>query len=266
MYIFYTETVTDFANVMNKKYNFSPFLEWLVTRGLSIQFEEFETTELADLLKQFYGELRKKDGNEYSKSSLINVRAAINRHLTSAPYNLIINVIRDPPFQQANQVFTALIKELRRQGNDNTQHKVPISPADMEKLYSSGTLSCENPKSLQNKVYLELSLHFARRGREGLRELRKDSFAVGTDSTGNEYVFQTYHEKEKIIQVSIPRRKKNKLLCLLIKVIHGVQWQVSNCIHQNYIHHVMLSSIGQNASLLAQVTGGMTTCHWAIIH
>ena len=82
MYIFYTETVTDFANVMNKKYNFSPFLEWLVTRGLSIQFEEFETTELADLLKQFYGELRKKDGNEYSKSSLINVRAAINRHLT----------------------------------------------------------------------------------------------------------------------------------------------------------------------------------------
>ena len=194
----------------NKKYNFSPFLEWLVTRGLSIQFEEFETTELADLLKQFYGELRKKDGNEYSKSSLINVRAAINRHLTSAPYNRIINVIRDPPFQQANQVFTALIKELRRQGNDNTQHKVPISPADMEKLYSSGTLSCENPKSLQNKVYLELSLHFARRGREGLRELRKDSFAVGTDSTGNEYVFQTYHEKEKNHTGVNPKEKEKQ--------------------------------------------------------
>ena len=105
--------------------------------------------------------------------------------------------MHDIEFLQANHVFVALLKELRREGRDKTQHKEPTAPADMGKLYQSGVLSNDNPKELQNKVYFELSYHFARRGRERLRELRKDSFSARKDSEGVEYVYASYHEKEK---------------------------------------------------------------------
>ena len=61
-------------------------------------------------------------------------------------------------------------------GNNKTQHKPAISAADMKKKYNSDALDVNNPVSLQRKVFIDIMLHFSRRGREGLRELRKDSF------------------------------------------------------------------------------------------
>ena len=46
----------------------------------------------------------------------------------------------------------------------------------------------------------ELSLHFIRRGREGLRELNKNSHLVKTDENGIEYVVPAYNEAEKTKQ------------------------------------------------------------------
>ena len=48
-----------------------------------------------------------------------------------------------------------------------------------------------------NKVFFYILLHFARRGREKLRELRKDSFIIATDSTASKYINAAYHELEK---------------------------------------------------------------------
>ena len=86
---------------------------------------------------------------------------------------------------------------MRAQGLDQTRHKEPILQGDMEKMYSSGILSNQNPTALQRKVFVETGLHFARRGREGLRELRKDSFVIKKDDLGKEYVTIAYHELSK---------------------------------------------------------------------
>ena len=40
-------------------------------------------------------------------------------------------------------------------------------------------------------------LHFSRRGREGLRELRKDSFVFRCDENDTEFATIDYHEPEK---------------------------------------------------------------------
>ena len=148
-------------------------------------------------MRQFYAEVRNVKGEAYSRSSLIGIRAAIQRHLESPPFNVTYSIISDTIFKPANLVFTGRKKQLRLEGKDKTYHKTPIQHGDMEKLYSSKTLSNENPTALQRKVYFELSLHFARRGREGLRDLKVSSFVTKVDDAGNTYITLNHNEKSK---------------------------------------------------------------------
>ena len=105
--------------------------------------------------------------------------------------------MKNRTFQAANQVFCGLMRDYWARGKDVSQHKAALTKADVEHLYSSGTLSDKNPQALLYKVYFELSLHCARRGCEGLRDLRRESFTLCTDENGHQYVTLAYHELEK---------------------------------------------------------------------
>ena len=109
----------------------------------------------------------------------------------------VIDITNDKGFTGANLVFSGVLRKLRKDGLDLTQHKKATPFDNMQKLYQSGVLGPQDPVALQNKVVVELSLHFTRRGREGLRELRKDSFRIEVDASGKEYVSMAYHEEEK---------------------------------------------------------------------
>ena len=159
-------------------------------------FETVSTDDLAKHLRQFYAALRRQDGRQYSKSSYINIRAATNRHLQSPPHSRQINIAHDRPFMSANHVFVGLLKDLKVRGLDRTTHKTAISSEDMRKLYASGVLSEEKPRSLQRKVFVELMLHFGRRGREGLRGMHKDS-VIKVDGSGKSYATMAYNELSK---------------------------------------------------------------------
>ena len=151
---------------------------------------------MAKHLRQFYVALRRQDGRQYSKSSYINIRAAVNRHLQSPPNSRQINIAHDRPFMSANHVFVGLLKDLKARGLETT-HKTAISSEDMRKLYASGNLSEDNPRSLQRKVFVELMLHFGRRGREGLRDMGKDSIVIKVDGSGKSYATTAYNELSK---------------------------------------------------------------------
>ena len=56
----------------------------------------------------------------------------------------------------------------------------------MEEQNKEGVL--EYAKKLVKFVWLSLCFHFARRGREGRRELTRQSFETKTDDTGARYV------------------------------------------------------------------------------
>ena len=60
--------------------------------------------------------------------------------------------MRDCGFQEANQVMTAMLKELRRKGLYTTTHKDALEPEDVQKLYQSGVPSNKNPLAIQRKV------------------------------------------------------------------------------------------------------------------
>ena len=127
----------------------------------------------------------------------MNVRAGLNRHLISPPYDRKVNLMHDTAFQGANQVFYGLIRTLKQQGLDRTVHESALTQADFKKLYSCGILDTNNPVTLQNRVFVEVNLHFCRRGREGLRELNKDSFVKKSDSNGRMYITLGFNELEK---------------------------------------------------------------------
>ena len=126
-----------------------------------------------------------------------SIRSAIQRHIISPPHNRTISIVSDADFKPANLVFTGRLKQNRADGNDVTKHKDAIEPGDIVQMYASGTLSNESPKALQYKVFFEISLHFARRAKEGLRELNKNSFEIKTDHTGIRFATIAYNEKSK---------------------------------------------------------------------
>lgn len=171
--------------------------EWCQAKELTTDFEQLDVPELASLLRRFYGEVRKQDGSSYANKTYRGLRAAIHRHLTGAPYNRHVNIMRDKDFQSANNVYIGMMKKIKREGLDVSCQKPAISEGDLKTMFESKVLSTDNPSSLLNMAWFYLEYHFCRRGREGLRSLKKSSFNFGIDDTNNAYVFLNFNEATK---------------------------------------------------------------------
>ncbi|XP_071408028.1 activating transcription factor 7-interacting protein 1 isoform X2 [Pithys albifrons albifrons] len=171
--------------------------QWLAKNGKDPSFELVPVSELNDTLKEFYYTIRNHDGNTYSVASYKSMRAGLNRHLKMPPYNRQICLMKDKEFASANMVFESVLKMLRMQGKDETHHHPPIAAEDLRKIKQSGVLGLHSPLALVNKVWFDLQLHFAKRGREILRDLAPDAFVVEKDKNGRRYAMFRYPGKGK---------------------------------------------------------------------
>ena len=127
-------------------------------------------------LRYFYAEARTRGGALYSRSSLLGLRNAIERYLNNPPFNRGISITKGTEFQSSNKLLQSMIKLNKRENNENTKHKPPIPAADLQKLKSSNTIRGDSPWGLLQNVWLNISLYWCRRGREGQRQLTKQSF------------------------------------------------------------------------------------------
>ncbi|XP_074682944.1 activating transcription factor 7-interacting protein 1 isoform X6 [Strix aluco] len=171
--------------------------QWLAKNGKDPSFELVPVSELNDILREFYYTIRNHDGNTYSVASYKSMRAGLNRHLKMPPYNRQICLMKDKEFASANMVFVSVLKMLRMQGKDETHHHPPIAAEDLRKIKQSGVLGLHSPLALVNKVWFDLQLHFAKRGRELLRDLAPDAFVVEKDKNGRRYAMFRYPGKGK---------------------------------------------------------------------
>ena len=139
------------------------FTDWCQSVGENPNFEGLDSGELVLLLRCFYAEAKKQDETVYSLQSLRGTRAAIHHHLTSLPHSCTINILHDKEFLSAN-VFKAVMKRMKRERNDQSQHKNSSRAGDVQNIFSSGVLSSSNQTSLLRMVrfYSEV---FCRRGR-----------------------------------------------------------------------------------------------------
>ena len=104
------------------------------------------------------------------------------------------NIAADDAFKQSNQVFEAVVVQLKRQGFAKVDHHESIKKEDLAKTYSSYDQSSPNPKALLYFVWFNIMYQLIRRGRENRRLHTKQSFAVRVDATGRKYVYQELDE------------------------------------------------------------------------
>ena len=104
-----------------------------------------------------------KAENFRKKTSLNCISEDIARHLNKERK---IDIIEDPVFESANDVFRAQLVELKRQEKVATQHKQQVEGKDVQKLYHSFDMS--TPRGLQKKVCVDIMRYLIRRGRENL--------------------------------------------------------------------------------------------------
>ena len=151
--------------------------------------------ELDESLRRFYAEARTKTGEEYSRSSLLGFRNSVERHFNAN--NRSVKITRNPAFSRSNKMLESKLKALRREGKENVQHKAVIESADLIKINNSPFMSPHTPDGLLRKVWFYVTLYWCRRGCEGQRSLRRDSFKFAKDADGNDFITMSHDELTK---------------------------------------------------------------------
>ncbi|KAJ8035069.1 Inactive tyrosine-protein kinase transmembrane receptor ROR1 [Holothuria leucospilota] len=215
------------STVYNTSWGVRILKKWCSTKGLTQEFEKLPVSDLSNLLRQFYAEVRKEDGSMYSKQSYVGLRAAIHRHIAGEPYKRQINIMQDREFQATNHVFLGVLKALKPQGLDFSKPKPVIGEGDLKKLFSSNTLGMHTPKALLNLVWFYIEFHFCRRGREGLTNLKKSFFRFQKDDIGRVFCALKFNESTKITQ-EIPGPIFNLRKECMATTAHAVQYKTSS--------------------------------------
>ena len=169
------------------------FLSYVKEKG--IHFDgNVDKTYMNEVLRTFYFELRKQNGELYSLNAFRAQRHGLQRKF-KAVYD--VDIINDPAFEKCNIAFLAQSVSLKKEGKGKVNHKPPITNDDLLKLYSSPALSTDHPKSLLRKVFFDIMYFLCRRGQENLRTLTKTSFVVKHDEHGVEFVTKDIEEFDK---------------------------------------------------------------------
>jgi hypothetical protein len=166
--------------------------DFLEQKRMDPNLVNYTADALNETLREFYAAVQStKTGGEYSIASLRSLRAGIKRYIVG------FNIITDTRFRTSNAVFTSVIKRYRKSGKDTSLHHPRISESDLKRIRSSTALSPDSPVGLVRKVWFDIQICLARRGREGTRELSMSSFILQRDEDGVEYVSLAHNPQSK---------------------------------------------------------------------
>jgi hypothetical protein len=129
----------------------------------SPDFDSYSLEDLAKLISCFYVEARKKDGSKYKLSSLKAMRFGLCRHFSQ---ELDIDIVKDPAFKKASDVFTAVTVQLKREGLRKVDHTLSLEPDELKHIYNSTVMNVNTPVGLLNKVRFDIMFHLCPRDRE----------------------------------------------------------------------------------------------------
>ena len=168
------------------------FRSYLQSRQLDDNLENFPNAVLDEYLGKFYMEARQENGEKYQKTSFCSLRYGINRHMLLEKN---VDIINNPAFQLSQKIFSAVSKDLKKDGKGAITHYPPVEETDLKKMYNYFDTN-DNVK-LQQKVFVDIMMYFGRRGRENIHELMINDFAAATDSDRKVYVYLTKDELTK---------------------------------------------------------------------
>ena len=169
-----------------EKLHINKLKTFLKEKDISLDLATCSHDELASALKQFYFDLKKKDGSLYKPGTLGCIRAGIQRHLQAPPLNRPINLCLDPAFMTANKVLNAKAKlYLKNPQATKTAHKRDICDADLlliGNFLKSNVFEC--PSYLQLGVWFLSAYLWGKRGCEQWRLISKSDIEFDADERG----------------------------------------------------------------------------------
>ena len=190
------------------------FEDYLAQRELG-NFKDLKLEDLPSILEKFYAEVKSQkelvngqgepildnDGmpqyEDYCNNSLRSLHTALNRHFK---IELNVNIIDNPAFIRANEIFSGKLRMNKEQGKGATKHKDPINDEDLKRLSEYFTRNMKGPPNallLQELVLFNIIFYMGRRGRENLRNMKKNTFKISTDEKGQRFIHQDKDETDK---------------------------------------------------------------------
>jgi hypothetical protein len=144
-------------------------------------------------------------------------RRTLSLYLAASGKNVQVSISHDIEFYRSNQILAGLLKTqystkqweaselIKTQGTTEVASKTnksdpetnivyTISGADFEKLYSTRTLSDDNPTCLLWKVWFDITFHLCKGkvSKNFWRSLKKQSLKLKSDVNGVFYTFTDY--------------------------------------------------------------------------
>ena len=122
-------------------------------RGFNEDIAHKTKTELDVNLRLFYDEARIKDGENYSRRTLLGFMKGLECCLNNTPYQKGIHIATDPAFQQSNQMLDAKLKYMKKHGEQNVKHKPAIEREDLQRLKESAVINPTTSQGLHFNVW-----------------------------------------------------------------------------------------------------------------
>ena len=118
-----------------------------------------------EILKKFYVEVRKVNGETYEPTCLRVMLASIDRYLKENNYKFSIS--RDEQFVTSKKILEGVARTLRKDGKGKLPNRPrSLSNDDIEELWKFGQFGAKTPRSLIQTVWWNNCLHFGMRSRE----------------------------------------------------------------------------------------------------
>ncbi|KAG1704775.1 hypothetical protein GQR58_003958 [Nymphon striatum] len=169
----------------------------------AIDWAVMDSSDLDRILCRFYAETRNLKGDMYKKTTMLCIRGGLNRHMNMVRRHKKmeeIDLARHPQFTKSHSMFKAVGKVLKKEGKASIDHQPPVDLEDLKKMRNYFIKNIEKPAVLQQAVFVYVVMYFARkenRGRENLRQLKIDEFAIASDADGDQYLYKNTDERTK---------------------------------------------------------------------
>ena len=163
------------------------YLEWANEKKKPKSIESLSPEDLDEILRDFYTELKKKDGSDYEPESLGVMQASLDRYLKNKGYK--VSIIRGREFAKSNKILKGKAITLRHEGMGTRPNATDaLTWEEEEMLWKEGRLGRHTPEVLLNTTWYLVTQHFGLRGRQENYDLRVEHFKFAKDENGRTYV------------------------------------------------------------------------------
>ena len=136
--------------------------------------------------------------NNYKNTTMKSVRGALNQHFKKTHG---LDIISNEKFIHANGMFENIQNINKDIGLGLIKSYPPIDDSDLVKIkqyFEANMATAPNAQNLQEITIFFILFCMCHRGRENLRNVKKDMFAVAVDpEDGQRYIYQAIDEADK---------------------------------------------------------------------